>query len=130
MQRQGDAAMLGKQPNKPMVQADPSERTFTCYTAPGVAFGSEEEMKAHYQTEWHRYNLKRKVAGLAPLTRELFLQRAAREQEKDAAAAAKVGGGRKQAREERRAMKVAADAANPRSKVAHHEATEEPADVL
>ena len=115
--------MLGKQPNKPMVQADPSERTFTCYTAPGVAFGSEEEMKAHYQTEWHRYNLKRKVAGLAPLTRELYLQRAAREQEKDAAAAAKVGGGRKQAREERRAMKVAADAANPRSKVAHHEAT-------
>ena len=58
--------MLGKQPNKPMVQADPSERTFTCYTAPGVAFGSEEEMKAHYQTEGHRYNLKRKVAGLAP----------------------------------------------------------------
>ena len=107
-------------PNKPIELRD--GRTFTCYTAPGVVFDSEDEMKAHYATEWHRYNLKRKVAGLAPLTRELYEQRAAREGAKDAAEAAR-GGGRKAAREERRAMKKASDAANPRSKVAHYEAT-------
>ena len=44
----------------------------TCHTAPGRTFGSMEEMKAHYKTDWHRYNLKRKVAGLPPLPKEQF----------------------------------------------------------
>ena len=47
-------------------------RVLRCYTAPGEAFSSEEEMKAHYRTELHRFNLKRKVAGLAPLTRAQY----------------------------------------------------------
>jgi hypothetical protein len=33
----------------------------TCNTAPGATFDTMEEMKAHYKTDWHRYNLKRKV---------------------------------------------------------------------
>lgn len=33
----------------------------TCATAPQTHFGSVEELKAHYRTDWHRYNLKRKV---------------------------------------------------------------------
>jgi hypothetical protein len=33
----------------------------TCNTAPGQSFTTMEELKAHYKTDWHRYNLKRKV---------------------------------------------------------------------
>ena len=68
----------------PMSLVQPGEggagvRTFTCYTAPGVVFASEEEMKEHYRSDWHRYNLKRKVAGLAPLPLVVYEERAARE---------------------------------------------------
>ena len=34
-----------------------------------------ELQKAHYKTDWHRYNLKRKVADLPPVTAENFQQR-------------------------------------------------------
>ena len=56
-------------PNKPMETAGGFEggRTFNCYTAPGEVFHSEEEMKDHYRSEWHRYNLKRKVQLLTAL---------------------------------------------------------------
>ena len=33
----------------------------TCQTAPNVVFESVEELKAHYKSDWHRYNLKRKA---------------------------------------------------------------------
>jgi len=48
-----------------------NESLFYCATS-NVAFTSEAELKAHYQGEWHRYNLKRKVAGLPPVTRDFF----------------------------------------------------------
>eukprot|EP00959_Pyramimonas_sp_CCMP1952_P152254 3185476-Pyramimonas_sp.AAC.2 len=35
----------------------------TCNTAPGMTFTTMEELKAHYKTDWHRYNLKRKVSA-------------------------------------------------------------------
>ena len=31
-----------------------------------------DELKEHYRSDWHRYNLKRKVAGLPVVGRELF----------------------------------------------------------
>ena len=36
-----------KTPNRPLEMAYPEEgeRTYTCYTAPGVVFATEEEMK-------------------------------------------------------------------------------------
>ena len=64
-----------QQPNWPMEAMETQRTAFTCYTAPGVTFANEEEMKEHYRSEWHRQNLKRKVAGLAPLTREAFEER-------------------------------------------------------
>ena len=117
--------MFARPPNRPieMVQPDEAERsTFTCYTAPGAVFASEEEMKEHYRSEWHRYNLKRKVAGLAPLPREAFEERAAREGEREAALQQKSGT-RKQAREERRVRRAEANAKNSRSKAADFAAT-------
>jgi len=33
----------------------------TCQTAPNCVFESVDELKAHYKSDWHRYNLKRKA---------------------------------------------------------------------
>jgi pre-60S factor REI1 len=46
-----------------------------CYTAPGVTFGDRDELQAHYRSDWHRYNLKRKVANLLPVKKEDFERR-------------------------------------------------------
>ena len=40
-----------------------------------VAFSDAEVQRDHYKTEWHRYNLKRKVAELPPVTLENFNDR-------------------------------------------------------
>ena len=37
-----------------------------------VPFRSEEELHEHYRSAFHRYNLKRRVAGLGPVTKEWF----------------------------------------------------------
>ncbi|XP_030519577.2 cytoplasmic 60S subunit biogenesis factor REI1 homolog 1 isoform X1 [Rhodamnia argentea] len=47
-------------------------------------FQDDAEQKLHYKSEWHRYNLKRKVAGVPGVTEALFLARqASLAQEKD-----------------------------------------------
>ncbi|TYI17105.1 hypothetical protein ES332_A07G001100v1 [Gossypium tomentosum] len=38
-------------------------------------FLDEAERKLHYKSDWHRYNLKRKVAGVPGVTEALFLAR-------------------------------------------------------
>ncbi|XP_009769243.1 LOW QUALITY PROTEIN: cytoplasmic 60S subunit biogenesis factor REI1 homolog 1 [Nicotiana sylvestris] len=38
-------------------------------------FFYENEQKLHYKSEWHHYNLKRKVAGVPGLTEALFIAR-------------------------------------------------------
>ncbi|KAJ9184162.1 hypothetical protein P3X46_007929 [Hevea brasiliensis] len=47
-------------------------------------FHDDAEQKLHYKSDWHRYNLKRKVAGVPGVTEALFLARqSALAQEKD-----------------------------------------------
>ncbi|XP_021744092.1 cytoplasmic 60S subunit biogenesis factor REI1 homolog 1-like [Chenopodium quinoa] len=38
-------------------------------------FNGDLEQKLHYKSEWHRYNLKRKIAGVPGVTEALFLAR-------------------------------------------------------
>ncbi|KAL2544513.1 Zinc finger protein [Forsythia ovata] len=38
-------------------------------------FQDDTDQKIHYKSEWHRYNLKRKVAGVPGVTETLFLAR-------------------------------------------------------
>ncbi|KAJ2162470.1 pre-60S factor rei1 [Coemansia sp. RSA 552] len=47
---------------------------FTCIACQ-VAFHSADQQRTHYRSDWHRYNLKRKVAGLPPVAAESFAQR-------------------------------------------------------
>lgn len=44
---------------------------FTCITC-GVAFKDAEIQRKHYKSDWHRYNLKRKVAGFGAVSAEEF----------------------------------------------------------
>ncbi|KAJ7338423.1 hypothetical protein JRQ81_012068 [Phrynocephalus forsythii] len=48
--------------------------SYTCITC-RVAFRDAEVQRTHYKTDWHRYNLKRKVAGMPPVTAENFQER-------------------------------------------------------
>lgn len=47
---------------------------FTCITC-RVSFADGDIQRRHYKTDWHRYNLKRKVAEMAPVTAEVFQQK-------------------------------------------------------
>lgn len=47
---------------------------FTCITC-RVAFKDADIQRAHYKTDWHRYNLKRKVAELPPVSAESFQEK-------------------------------------------------------
>ena len=56
---------------------------FTCITC-RVAFVDADLQRAHYKTEWHRYNLKRRVAELPPVSSEHFQERVIAQQELEA----------------------------------------------
>ena len=38
----------------------------------GTYFADKDALAEHYRSDYHRYNLKRKVADLPPVTREWF----------------------------------------------------------
>lgn len=56
--------------------------TFTCITCQ-VMFRTPELQREHYKLDWHRYNLKRKVAGITPVTLEDFELRAKEHREQN-----------------------------------------------
>ena len=55
---------------------------FTCITC-HVGFRDLEVQRQHYKSDWHRYNLKRKVAELPPITVEEFQKRVIAQRNKD-----------------------------------------------
>ncbi|CAB0013950.1 unnamed protein product [Nesidiocoris tenuis] len=56
---------------------------FTCIGC-RVAFADADIQRQHYKTDWHRYNLKRKVVNLAPVTAEEFQLRVISRRQQDA----------------------------------------------
>jgi pre-60S factor REI1 len=66
-----------------------STHPFTCNTCQ-VAFRSSDLQRAHMQTDWHRYNLKRRVASLPPLSSEIFSEKVLANKATAAATAAKA----------------------------------------
>jgi pre-60S factor REI1 len=49
----------------------------TSTTAPGKVFSSRQELADHYKSDWHKYNLKRREAGLPLLLESDFQARLA-----------------------------------------------------
>ncbi|KAL1960117.1 hypothetical protein VTO42DRAFT_289 [Malbranchea cinnamomea] len=67
----------------------PPSHPFTCNTCL-VAFRSSEAQRNHMRTDWHRYNLKRRVASLPPISSETFAEKVLSAQALNSAAAAKA----------------------------------------
>ncbi|KAJ7346475.1 C2H2 type zinc-finger-domain-containing protein [Mycena albidolilacea] len=47
---------------------------FTCLSCT-IAFHTAEDQRTHYRSDHHRYNMKRRVAGLPPVSADLFNQK-------------------------------------------------------
>lgn len=56
--------------------------SFTCITC-RVAFKDADIQRLHYKSDWHRYNLKRKVAELPSVTSEEFQRRVLNQRNND-----------------------------------------------
>lgn len=55
---------------------------FTCLNC-NVKFHNADIQREHYKTDWHRYNLKRKVGDLPPVTAEEFQKRVLQQRASD-----------------------------------------------
>ena len=73
----------------PQAQPVASSHPFTCNTCQ-VAFRSSDLQRTHMQSDWHRYNLKRRVASLPPLTSEIFAEKVLANKASAAATAARA----------------------------------------
>lgn len=49
--------------------------SLTSTTAPGKVFATRAELAEHYQSDWHKYNLKRREAGLPVVLETDFVAR-------------------------------------------------------
>ncbi len=63
---------------------------YTCNTCQ-VAFRHGDLQKAHMKGDWHRYNLKRRLADLAPISSEVFAEKVVQAQATSTAQADKAG---------------------------------------
>ncbi|KAL0144682.1 C2H2-type zinc finger transcription factor [Mucor lusitanicus] len=59
----------------------PRNQLFTCLACQ-VAFPTTDRQRAHYRTDWHKYNLKRKIAQLPSVNAEQFAQKVLAQQMK------------------------------------------------
>ena len=46
--------------------------SLTSTTAPGALFATRSDLQAHYKSDWHRYNLKRRENNLPMLNEQEF----------------------------------------------------------
>lgn len=55
----------------------------TCLTCGVSSFTSTEEQRDHFKTDWHKLNVKRRVAGLVSVTEEQFLALIENDEDRD-----------------------------------------------
>lgn len=56
---------------------------FTCISC-RIAFDTAEEQRSHFGTDWHRYNMKRRVANLPPVAAAAFNEKVIERREQNA----------------------------------------------
>ncbi|KAK4232616.1 C2H2 type zinc-finger-domain-containing protein [Podospora fimiseda] len=62
-------------PNRSIGKVDHiSRHPYSCNTCQ-VAFRNSDLQKGHMRSDWHRYNLKRRVASLPPISSEVFTEK-------------------------------------------------------
>lgn len=67
--------------------------SFTCNTC-GLQFKEADFQRDHMRTDWHRYNLKRRVAGLPPIPSEIFAEKMLEQRKSEAQASSGAGSNR------------------------------------
>ncbi|KAK6346562.1 hypothetical protein TWF696_006685 [Orbilia brochopaga] len=72
-------------PHPSPAMSSASSHPFTCNTCQ-VAFKSSDGQRTHMHTDWHRYNLKRRIAELPPISSEIFAEKVLSSQAADRAA--------------------------------------------
>merc|ERR1711904_542781 len=89
-------------------------------TAQGISIHDRQQLKDHYNSEYHRYNLKRKVAGLPLLTLEQFERRQAAEAAKPSGQDKKQAkkANRKEARAQKKQEKMEKQAEKVEARIA------------
>ncbi|KAJ3144700.1 hypothetical protein HDU89_008070 [Geranomyces variabilis] len=75
------ASTLQTVSSAPRTTTAPSSHAFTCLAC-HVAFRTADNQRDHMRSDWHRYNLKRKVADIPPVSAENFAQRVQQQQQK------------------------------------------------
>ncbi|KAI1872350.1 uncharacterized protein JN550_004069 [Neoarthrinium moseri] len=70
--------------------AAPDSHQYTCNTCQ-VAFRLADTQKGHMKSDWHRYNLKRRVASLPPIASEVFTEKVLQARAADSAVADRAG---------------------------------------
>ena len=55
----------------------------TCLTCGVSSFPSTEDQRHHFKTDWHRLNVKRKLAGLGPVSEDQFLALIENDEDRD-----------------------------------------------
>lgn len=73
IQAQGEPSSAGPQeviPEESEVQQPTIESAsgLGCQTCPGASFGTPEDQRAHFKSDWHRYNTKAKLNGRKTVT--------------------------------------------------------------
>ncbi|KAI0133540.1 pre-60S factor REI1 [Xylariales sp. AK1849] len=74
---------------RPEAPGAPSHQ-YTCNTCQ-VAFRLADTQKGHMKSDWHRYNLKRRVASLPPISSEVFTEKVIQARAATTAEADKAG---------------------------------------
>ncbi|KAK3394901.1 C2H2 type zinc-finger-domain-containing protein [Podospora didyma] len=83
----GNRAAQGSEPTTKDITAS---HPYTCNTCQ-VAFRNNDLQKGHMRSDWHRYNLKRRVASLPPISSETFSEKVLQARALSSAQADKVG---------------------------------------
>ena len=52
---------------------------FNCSKCPGAGFAESTDFRAHFRSDWHRYNLKAKIRGLSAVDLDTFTRMTADE---------------------------------------------------
>ncbi|TAQ83410.1 hypothetical protein B7494_g8267 [Chlorociboria aeruginascens] len=66
-----------------------STHPYTCNSCQ-VAFRNSDLQRSHMRSDWHRYNLKRRVTSLPPISSEIFTEKVLQAQASSTAAASKA----------------------------------------
>lgn len=63
-----------REPSPPPPKVAPISNAKGCNICLGVAFADVDEQRAHFRTDWHRYNVKIRLSGGNPVTESAFAQ--------------------------------------------------------